>query len=78
VAKLGRWSEDLKFGLEHEIKDLDQEIRDMKRTSTSAASLAGKLVYQRTLKDLQTKRNEKRRGLFQAQVEVDARRDSLF
>ncbi len=78
VAKLDRWSEDLKFGLEQEIKDLDQEIRDTKRASTSAATLADKLIHQRALKDLQTKRNEKRRDLFKAQDEVEARRDGLI
>ena len=78
VAKLDRWSEDLKFGLEQEIKDLDQEIRDTKRASTAAVTLADKLVHQRTLKDLQTRRNEKRRDLFQAQDQVEARRDGLI
>jgi len=78
VAKLDRWSEDLKFGLEQEIKDLDKEIRETKRTSSSALSLADKLVHQRTLKALQATRNQKRRDLFVAQDEVEARRDSLI
>ena len=54
VTKLDRWSEDLKLGLEQEIKDLDKEIRDTKRASSSAASLADKLAHQRTIKTLQT------------------------
>ena len=78
VSKLDRWSEDLKFGLEQEIKDLDQEIRDTKRASTTAVTLADKLVHQRALKELQNKRNQKRRDLFQAQDEVEARRDGLI
>jgi hypothetical protein len=78
VAKLDRWSEDLKFGLEQEIKDLDKEIRDTKRASSSAASLADKLVHQRTIKTLQATRNQKRKDLFVAQDEVEVRRDGLI
>ena len=78
VAKLDRWSEDLKFGLEQEIKDLDQQIREAKRASTAAAALADKLAQQRTLKTLQGTRNQKRKDLFVAQDEVESRRDALI
>jgi len=78
VTKLDRWSEDLKLGLEQEIKDLDKEIRDTKRASSSAASLADKLAHQRTIKTLQTTRNQKRKDLFVAQDEVETRRDGLI
>lgn len=78
VSKLDRWSEDLKFGLEQEIKDLDLQIRETKRASTAAATLADKLVHQRALKTLQTTRNQKRKDLFVAQDEVEARRDGLI
>ena len=78
VTKLDRWTEDLKLGLEHEIKDLDQQIREAKRASAAAATLEEKLVHQRALKNLQTARNQKRKDLFVAQDEVEARRDALI
>ena len=78
VSKLDRWTEDLKLGLEQEIKDLDQQIRETKRASTAAATLADKLVHQRTLKTLQVTRNQKRKDLFIAQDEVESRRDALI
>jgi hypothetical protein len=78
IGKLDRWSEDKKFALEQEIKDLDQQIREAKRASTAAITRADKLVHQRTLKALQAARNEKRKDLFAAQDEVEARRDSLI
>lgn len=78
VSKLDRWSEDLKFGLEQEIKDLDQQIRETKRASAAAATLEDKLVYQRELKTLQAARNQKRKDLFVAQDEVESRRDALI
>ena len=78
TAKLDRWSEDLKFGLEQEIKDLDQQIRDAKRASAAAATLEDKLVHQRALKTLQTTRNQKRKDLFVAQDQVEDKRDALI
>ena len=57
VTKLDRWSEDLKLGLEQDIKDLDVQIRETKRASTIAETLADKLVHQRALKALQTTRH---------------------
>jgi hypothetical protein len=78
IGKLDRWSEDKKFALEQEIKDLDHQIRESKRASTAAMTLADKLGHQRTLKVFQATRNEKRKDLFAAQDEVEARRDGLI
>jgi adenine-specific DNA-methyltransferase len=78
VAKLDRWSDDLKLALEQEIRDLDTEIREAKRASTAAATLAEKLECQRWLKTLQAARNQKRKDLFAAQDEVETRRDGLI
>jgi hypothetical protein len=78
VTKLDRWSDDLKLALEQEIRDLDQQIRETKRASAAAGVLADKLVHQRTLKSLQTARNQKRKDLFAAQDDVEAQRDSLI
>jgi superfamily II DNA or RNA helicase len=78
VTKLDRWSDDLKFALEQDIRDLDLEIRETKRISTAAPTLAEKLAHQRTLKTLQAMRNQKRKDLFAAQDEVEARRDGLI
>jgi len=78
ITKLDRWSEDLKFGLEQEIKDLDQQIREAKRASSAAVMLEDKLAHQRTLKTLQSTRNQKRNDLFVAQDEVETRRDGMI
>ena len=78
VTKLDLWAEDLKTGLEREIKDLDQQIRDVKRLSTAAPSLQEKLEHQKRLKELDTDRRAKRKRLFEAQDEIDAKRDGLI
>lgn len=78
VLKLDRWAEDLKFGLEKEIKDLDKEMKDVRRASALAQSLAEKLEAQKTLKGLDEKRKKKRRALFDAQDAIDQKRDELI
>jgi ERCC4-related helicase len=78
IEKLDRWTEDLKFGLEQEIKDLDKEIREARRESVAATSLQHKLEHQRLLKDLTAARNQRRKDLFIAQDEVEARRETLI
>jgi superfamily II DNA or RNA helicase len=78
TSKLDRWSEDLKFGLEQEIKDFDLQIRETKRASAAAATLEDKLVHQRALKTLQSTRDQKRKDLFVAQDEVEDKRDALI
>jgi adenine-specific DNA-methyltransferase len=78
VVKLDRWSEDLKLGLEQEIKELDRSIRDARRQSVTAIRLEDKLEAQKTIKALESARNNKRRELFAAQDRIDAQRDELI
>jgi len=78
VIKLDRWSDDLKQGLEREIKELDKQIREVRRQAALAGSLHDKLEAQKSLKALESSRNRKRRELFDAQDAIDARRDELI
>ena len=78
VLKLDRWSDDLKTGLEREIKELDRQIREARKMSALAALLKDKLEAQKTLKSLEGERNRKRRELFDAQDAIDGQRDELI
>lgn len=78
VPKLDRWSEDLKQGLEREIKEIDKQIREARKTAALAQSLQDKLAAQKIIKALEKTRNTKRRELFDAQDAIDTQREELI
>lgn len=78
AKKLDAWAEDLKVVLEREIKEMDRQIKEAKRSATTAVDLVSKLAGQKQVKALELARNQKRRSLFEAQDEVDSQRDKLI
>ena len=78
AEKLDGWADDLKLGLEREIKELDRQIREARRAATVALTLEEKLAGQKQIKVLEAQRNEKRRSLFDAQDKVDGEREKLI
>jgi len=76
--KLDGWADDLKLGLEREIKELDRQVKESRRAATTALSLEDKLACQKQIRALESDRNDKRRSLFEAQDNVDKRRDDLI
>jgi adenine-specific DNA-methyltransferase len=78
VEKLEGWSDDLKVGLEREIKEIDRQIKEARRTATVGLTLNDKLESQKQIRALESQRNEKRKSLFDAQDEVDRERGELI
>lgn len=78
TEKLDAWADDLKVGLEREIKELDRQIKETRTKSKGAATLADKLQAQKEQRDLEGLRDKKRRELFNRQDEIQARRDQLI
>lgn len=78
MEKLDSWAEDVKRGLEKELRDLDLEIKLRKSDAKRTSRLADKLAIQRAIKDLERKRSDKRMNLYHAQDEVDERKESLL
>jgi len=76
--KLDSWADDLKLGLEREIKDLDRQIKEARRATTVALTLEEKLAGQKQIKALEVQRNQKRKTLFEAQDQVDRQREELI
>jgi superfamily II DNA or RNA helicase len=76
--KLEGWADDLKLGLEREIRELDRQIKETRRATTTALTLEEKLAGQKQIKAIESLRNQKRRTLFDAQDEVDKQREQFI
>ncbi|TXH68156.1 MAG: DEAD/DEAH box helicase [Thiothrix sp.] len=78
VQKLDGWADDLKLGLEQEIKDIDREINEVRRTAAIVPTLDEKLHWQKRQRELETKRSKSRRELFRRQDDIDEQRNALI
>lgn len=76
--KLDAWADDLKIGLEREIKELDRQIKEARTLGKNAATLADKLYAQKEQRNLEGLRDKKRRELFLRQDEIQQKRDNLI
>ncbi len=78
AEKLDGWADDLKLGLEREIKELDRQIKETRRATTASLTLENKLAGQKQIKTLEAQRSQKRKLLFEAQDEIDRQRERLI
>lgn len=78
IIKLDGWSDDLKNGLEVEIREIDKVIKEARKSATIAASLQDKLHWQKTQRELEMKRTKLRRELFDRQDEIDMQRNEMI
>lgn len=78
MDKLDDWATDMKLSLEKEITDLDAEIKLRKAEAKKIANLADKIAAQRLVKELEKRRSEKRMKLYEAQDEVDDKKETLL
>jgi adenine-specific DNA-methyltransferase len=78
VDKLDSWADDLKVGLEREIKECDRQIKEARKAAIAALTLEEKLAGQKQIKTIEAERGKRRRALFDAQDEIDHRREQLI
>ncbi|MCR9080946.1 MAG: SNF2-related protein [Cyclobacteriaceae bacterium] len=76
--KLEHWADDMKISLERELQDLDAEIKLKKMEARKSTDLKSKVTAQRAVKDLEKTRAEKRKRLFEAQDEIEQKKESLL
>ncbi|TQJ35610.1 helicase-like protein [Arthrobacter sp. SLBN-122] len=78
--KLDRWADDLRQGLELELKEIEKTLKEAGREARQSAGMGiqEKLLAQRKKQELERKRNQKRRELYEEQDRIDARRDELL
>lgn len=78
LEKIERWSDDLKYALEMQLKDLDSVIKQLKRDAKLEPDLKSKLEMHRLLKDAESDRSRKRRELYEAQDKIDEEKEELI
>jgi chromosome segregation ATPase len=78
VQKLDAWADDLKLGIEQEIKEIDRQIKEVRRTAASSPTLEEKLAWQKQQRELEVKRTKLRRELFNRQDAIESERNELI
>lgn len=66
------------MALELNLKKLDIDIKTEKTNAKKLLDLKKKVEVQRTIKEMEKKRNEMRHKLYQAQDEVDKKKEELL
>lgn len=78
IDKLDQWADDMKISLQKEIEDLDAEIKLKKAEAKKMLNLEAKVKAQRVIKEFEKKRSDKRRSLYEAQDEIDEKKEILL
>ncbi|MFZ1934465.1 MAG: SNF2-related protein [Thermoguttaceae bacterium] len=78
MDKLDRWADDRRAALKVELEELDQEIKETKKSARMAPNLPEKLELQRKLRGLETKRDEAWRAYDTAGRDIDRQKDALL
>jgi hypothetical protein len=78
MEKLDKWADDVKKGLEIQLKQLDVDIKTFKAEARKMADLQRKVAAQRKVKEMEKKRSELRRNLFDEQDQIDQRKEDLL
>ena len=78
MDKLDRWAEDRRSSLKAELDEMDQQIKETRKAARMAPNLPEKLIRQRELRNLETKRDEAWRSYDAASREIDRQKDGLL
>ncbi len=78
MEKLDNWADDKRKGLKSNLKELDDQLKELKKQIRQASSLPEKLTLQRRARKVETKREEAWREYDQQSREIETRKDSLL
>jgi len=76
--QLDRWAEDMVIAAERELRDTKEQIKALNRQARQAATLAEQYEIQGRIRELETKKRNQRRRIFDAEDEITAKRDELI
>ena len=78
LDKLDRWGEDQRASLKLALKELEDQIKDTRRSARLAGSLPEKLKLEREKRNLDSKRDEAWKKYEQAAKDIEAKKDGLM
>lgn len=78
MDKLDNWADDKRSGLKFNLKELDAQIKELKKYIRGAKNLPEKLAYQRKAQKLEKQRDEAWREYDQQAREIEEKKDSLL
>lgn len=78
MEKLDHWAEDRRTTLKTDLKELDDEIKELKKQVRQSSSLPDKIEMQKKLKALDKKRDEAWRGYDEAAKQIESRKDEII
>ena len=78
LDKLDRWGEDQRASLKLALKELEDQIKDTRRSARLAGSLPEKLKLEREKRGLDSKRDEAWKKYEQAAKDIEAKKDGLM
>ena len=80
IEKLDHWADDLKSGLEIEVKDIDKQIREARKDMRSVAGLgiSERLKVERAKQELERKRRRKKREIEEQEESIEDQREELL
>jgi superfamily II DNA/RNA helicase len=78
MDKLDNWADDRRAGLKADLKELDDEIKALKKEIRQTGNLPDKLALQRKARELEAKRDEAWRAYDAAAKEIEVQKDGLL
>ncbi len=78
MEKLDNWADDKRKGLKYNLKELDDQLKELKKQIRQASSLPDKLTLQRQARKIETRRDEAWREYDQQAGEIETKKDQLL
>ncbi len=78
MEKLDNWAEDRRAGLKADLKELDDQLKALKKEIRQTGNLPDKLALQRQARALETKRDEAWRAYDAAAKDIEVQKDGLL
>ena len=78
MEKLDNWAEDKRAGLKADLKELDDQLKSLKREIRQTGNLPDKLALQRQARTLEARRDEAWRAHDDAAKEIEVQKDGLL